>query len=575
MNTSVPLALPWLGAAVLPVLLAMVLVVPPWRGGVVRLAPLAAVPALALGLTAPADAIIELPWLLLGARFGLDAIGRVFLLFTAALWIVAAVYAVRYLATDSRRVRFFAFFLVTMGGNLGLILAQDVVGFYLFFALMNFAAFGLVVHAGTTEARRAGRIYILLVILGEALILAGMLLAVHASGSLDLQTTREAIVGSGQRDLIVALLLIAFGIKAGVVPLHVWLPLAHPVAPTPASAVLSGTMIKAGLLGWLRLLPLGEEAMPGWAALCVFAGLGTAFYAVAAGLAQRDPKTVLAYSSVGQMGLLAVGLGGLMLAPAAATVLVPALLIGVVHHAFAKGTLFLAVGIQPPAGQGLRGPFMLGVGLAAVAMAGLPLTSGAVAKFALKAGMDQTASAGWVALLLPLTGAGTTLLMLRFVNLLGKSAPRHPVRGDSALWLAWAAGLAGVLAAAWTAAGMLQADMVWDALDPAASWSALWPVMGAMLLWWTWHRLGARGLTLPAGDLVVFLEALGARLGEWHGRAMGHARPWHASVAGLLKHPGTLAEPMRRLERHVVQWPMVAAALMLVMGAVLAALVLG
>jgi hypothetical protein len=91
--------------------------------------------------------------------------------------------------------------------------------------------------------------------------------------------------------------------------LHVWLPLAHTVAPTPASAVLSGSMIKAGLLGWIRFLPPGGGGDPAWGAVFIAAGITAAFYGVAIGLGQKHPKTVLAYSSISQMGLITVAFG--------------------------------------------------------------------------------------------------------------------------------------------------------------------------------------------------------------------------------------------------------------------------
>ena len=97
--------------------------------------------------------------------------------------------------------------------------------------------------------------------------------------------------------------------------MHVWLPLAYKAAPTPASAVLSGAMINAGLLGWLRFMPLGLEALPQWSVVVLAAGFGAAFYGVLVGLFQEEPKTVLAYSSISQMGLMTVGVGIGLAAP--------------------------------------------------------------------------------------------------------------------------------------------------------------------------------------------------------------------------------------------------------------------
>jgi formate hydrogenlyase subunit 3/multisubunit Na+/H+ antiporter MnhD subunit len=142
-----------LTTVLLPLLLALGLVARALRPAALALAPWAALPGLALAVTGGTE--IDLPWLLLGTRLGLDGTSRAFLLFTAVLWLAAGPYARAYLEDDPRAPRFFAFFLATMAGNLGLVLAQDIASFYLFFALMTFAAYGLVVYTGTDEARRS------------------------------------------------------------------------------------------------------------------------------------------------------------------------------------------------------------------------------------------------------------------------------------------------------------------------------------------------------------------------------------------------------------------------------------
>jgi hydrogenase-4 component B len=115
---------------------------------------------------------------------------------------------------------------------------------------------------------------------------------------------------SGRLDgLAIGLLLLGLGVKAGMVPLHIWLPLAHPAAPVAASAVLSGTMIKTALLGWMRFLPVGAVALPEWGGLLAGAGTLTLLFALPIGLTQSDPKVVLAYSSISKMGLMMLVLG--------------------------------------------------------------------------------------------------------------------------------------------------------------------------------------------------------------------------------------------------------------------------
>ena len=140
---------------VLPLVMAAALLPRRWRELVVRLAPWASLPALIAAAVSP-SAMLDLPWLLLGIRLGVDGVGQVFLFFTAVLWLLAGIYARSYLAGDAGRTRFFAFYLLTMGGNLGLIVAQDVLSFYLFFALMSFSSYGLIVHKRDPEAYAPG-----------------------------------------------------------------------------------------------------------------------------------------------------------------------------------------------------------------------------------------------------------------------------------------------------------------------------------------------------------------------------------------------------------------------------------
>ncbi|NVJ19554.1 hypothetical protein HV826_36255 [Myxococcus sp. AM010] len=220
-----------------------------WSGA---LASVAALPALGLALAAGRSPSleVELPWLLLGARLGLDATSRPFLLATALLWTAAGVYAASYLAEDPRRHRFHALFLAAMSGNLGLVLSLDVISFYTAYAVMGFSTYGLVIHAGGPEAERAARVYMGFVIFSEVLVFAGLVFAVAAAGgALDVRAVAAGLGGSAWRDVALGLLLAGFGVKAGVLGLHAWLPLAHALAPTPASAVLSGAMLKAGVLG--------------------------------------------------------------------------------------------------------------------------------------------------------------------------------------------------------------------------------------------------------------------------------------------------------------------------------------
>ncbi|WP_439099447.1 complex I subunit 5 family protein [Ectothiorhodospira mobilis] len=537
--TLVPLA---------PLLLALVL---PAGKGAWRLTPLAVLPALGAVLLLPDATRAHLPEVLLGVRLALDPVSRGFLLAAALLWGAAAVYARGDLRDDPHVVRFHVFFLLAMAGNLGLVVAADAVVFYTFFALMSLASVGLVVHRCTAEAWRATWVYLGMAVLGELCLFTGLILQVHAVGDPSLE---RLVLEAPPDGLAVSLIVVGLGAKAGMVPLHLWLPLAHPAAPTPASAVLSGAMIKAGLLGWLYLIPRGE-AMAGVGTWLLVAGLAGAWFGVLAGVLQQRPKTLLAYSSISQMGLMTAGMGLAVQAPELGPALTAALVFYVVHHGLAKGALFLGTGI---ARQVSLPWLLLGLGVPSLALAGLPLTSGAMAKSLLKTPLEATqGDYSAVLLLMALAAAGTAVLMLRFLALVLPGAGRDG-GGSWAMRLPWLllALAAPLLPWCWDPAA------AWALLSPGKLWTAAWPLLlgvgvalaGFLLfrrvrvrvhlpegdLWWLLERAGRAGVQAVARQPVLWRSPGGtlyARLGAW-----------------LVRGWGTLQDRALEAERHMRRW---------------------
>lgn len=502
-----------------PGLLAIALLLRPLSGPARALAPWAALPALVVALL-PREAGQELviPSLLLGSRVGLDAAATVLLPAAALLWLTSGVFARRYLAAGPRRDAFEAWFLAAQSGNLILLVALDAALFYVGFALMSFAAYGLVVHDGTARARHAGRVYLVMVVAGELCLFGALAVALEMAGSVDFAALRAAVAAhpTDGGAIVIALALAGFGFKAGLLGLHVWLPLAHPVAPSPASAVLSGAMIKAGLIGWLRLLPVGEAALPGWGWLLVGVGLATAFYAVAAGLCQREPKTVLAYSSVSQMGLMGLGIG-LALALPGHPEIIAAVIVYALHHGLAKGALFLGAGIaaRPLAAGWAVHAARAALVLGALTLAGAPVSGGLVAKFALKEAVHFLPAPwdGRLGACLAASAVATALLMLRFLYL-AWPRPTPNARGPAAgLWLPWL----GLLAAAWLAPWLLGDPLRGAAAAaPAVSGSA-WPLLAAVALALLAARFAGRWPLprVPPGD-VAWPVSRGLRLAGRH-----------------------------------------------------------
>jgi formate hydrogenlyase subunit 3/multisubunit Na+/H+ antiporter MnhD subunit len=378
-----------------------------------------AAPALCAALLIPTDTRLELDWLLIGATFGLDEIGRIFLLFTSILWLAAGIYAAASMRGTRHVGRFNTFFLLAMAGNLWLITGQDLVSFYVGFALMGISSYGLVIHEGDPAALRAGKVYLVLTLAAEVTLFVALVMIASTTGSI--QPTPDDLVELDE--LTIGLLILGLAVKAGLVPLHVWLPLAHPAAPIPASAVLSGAMIKVALLGWLRFLPIGEIALPGWGLLFVFAGLATALFAVPIGLVQSNPKVLLAYSSVSKMGLMVIILGLMLLEPGVAPAAAMGLALYAGHHALAKGGLFLGVGLRKSAGA--QGLVFSGLLLLALSMAAVPLTGGAVAKYGIKPVFAEIDWA-WLKVAIALTTMATAFMMARFIWSMWHLKRAHP-----------------------------------------------------------------------------------------------------------------------------------------------------
>jgi formate hydrogenlyase subunit 3/multisubunit Na+/H+ antiporter MnhD subunit len=312
----------------------------------------------------------------------------------------------------------------------------------------------------------------------------------------------------------------------------------------PASAVLSGAIVKAGVIGLLRFLPVeGTEA--GWSLALGAIGGATAFWGIGCGLTQRNPKTVLAYSTVSQMGFAVAALGLGLAAGDPATPM--AVSFYAAHHVLAKGGLFLALGVAARCGGGPRGlllvllpALVLGLGFA-----GLPPTGGALAKAATKPLFGE----GAAALLAALAATGSTLLMLHFAGLLSAALGRGEGTGrpPMALLLPWLgiALLAVLLPWARYAPSGLGDPLA--TLSVAELWKALWPVLLGAALLPVLRRWGARLPPVPEGDLLHPVQ-----------RLLGAARGLGAAIA--------------RVEAALTAWPAAGLALLLLAAAFGAAL---
>jgi formate hydrogenlyase subunit 3/multisubunit Na+/H+ antiporter MnhD subunit len=295
----------------------------------------------------------------------------------------------------------------------------------------------------------------------------------------------------------------------------------------PASAVLSGAIIKAGVIGLIRFLPVGATPVA-WGEVLVVIGFVTAFWGVLAGITQRNPKTVLAYSSVSQMGVVAAAIG-MGLAAGIATTPVSAAFYAM-HHVLAKGALFLAVGVATVSGGRARRLVIAPAVLLALGFGGLPPSGGWLAKEAVKAELGS----GLAGTLSMLSAAGSTVLMLHFTRRLAAAFPTEagvrPPRGMLLPWLALAA--ASVLVPWLLFPGYWASVLTLDALT-----KAVLPVAAGALGLLALARWGGRLPAVPEGDVIHLARRLlraAAPLGGLLARAEAVLRRWPAAGLALL-----------------------------------------
>ena len=240
----------------------------------------------------------------------LDPLSAVFAPAMALVTMLAAIYGSEYLQSHAGRknlgVSWFFFNLLTVSMLL-VVAARNGVLFLVAWELMSLASFFLVMMEDETESvRRAGWIYLVAMHLGTAFLLALFLLLGHNAESLDFEYLTTAAAPSG---VLFVLAVIGFGTKAGFIPMHVWLPETHPAAPSHVSAVMSGVMIKTGIYGLLRMLTLIGPPAAWWGWTFVAIGVVSGIFGVLYALSQHDLKRLLAYHSVENIGIIALGIG--------------------------------------------------------------------------------------------------------------------------------------------------------------------------------------------------------------------------------------------------------------------------
>ena len=487
------------GAFAVPIGMLLACLWPAMLARMPQYLPFAPTPALAAVLLVGDDSPLLVGSTRLHLSFAFDLPGALLLGGAALLWIASGAYARPYLTSRLNQGRFVVCWLMALTGCIGVFLAADMMGLYFFLALLTLGAGGLVIYHETPRAWRAGASYIGIALLAESLLLmAFVMLGSQIPGdSLSIRDAVRALTISPQRDLILTLLIAGFGMKAGLFPCHFWMPLAYAAAPTPASAVLSGAVVKASILGMIRFLPF-EAGIAGWGTALAGVGLFSAIYGVVIGIPQRNPKVVLAYSSVSQMGFMVAVIGMGMIAGDGRAALATAFY--ATNHILVKGALFLSVGVIAATGSRYLWPVLLPTALIAVGLGGLPLTGGGLAKLV----VDGPLGDGTASKIATVSAVGTTVLMLQFLRRLLNNVSQDPeAKAAAGLVVPWLTVAAGSIIMPWILYLAIPSGTLPDPLAPAAVWKALWPVLlGAALavVLWRQARWFERG---PEGEITM------------------------------------------------------------------------
>ncbi len=497
---------------------------------------------------------VEFGWALPVGRFAaaVDDLSAVFLVPMLVISAAGAIYGLGYWKQsrhpgNGRKLRLF--WGIMTAGMMGVVLARDGVLFLVAWEFMALAAFFLVTTEDRKPAvRRVGWIYLVATHVGTLCLLGFFALLRYATGSFSLWQRLGDQTPAAVAIAIFVLGAIGFGLKAGLMPLHVWLPGAHANAPSHVSAILSGVLLKTGVYGLVRLGMLLEHPPIWWGAVFLIAGSVSAIVGIAYAAGQRDFKRLLAYSSIENIGIITIGLGlGLVGRSVGRMDLVVlgmgGALLHVLNHSLFKPLLFMGAGavvhsartreIDLLGGLGQRMPrtaalFFIG----AIAICGLPPLNGFVSELFIYIGLFKSSMARdswiWVALAAPALALVGSLALGAFVKLFGvvfggtartaHSEHAHDpgaamigpmvVLAAGCVWIGILPG--GAVAFVCRAAGMIR----WTGAEPSgglASYVPLWVittlsagilVISAMVGLWVWKRSKGNvrtGLTWDCG----------------------------------------------------------------------------
>lgn len=322
-----------------------------------------------------------------------DGFRKLYALIASLMWLMTSLFSIQYLDHGHAQGRYSLFTLLTLGATLGVFLSDDLITAFLFFEILSFTSYCWVIHEENPGAMRAGQTYLAIAILGGMTMLMGLMMLHAKLGSLSFEALSKAVQNGEAIRLYLpgALILAGFGAKAGMFPLHVWLPKAHPVAPAPASALLSGVLTKVGIYG---ILVISTRMFFGdllWGNLLLFTGLVNMLLGALLALFSTDLKRTLACSSMSQIGFILFGIGAQSLLGEHNALAAQGTVLHMLNHSLIKLLLFMAAGViyfnthhlglNDIRGYGRKRPFLMVFFLiGAASISGIPFFSGYASK---------------------------------------------------------------------------------------------------------------------------------------------------------------------------------------------------
>jgi len=338
-----------------------------------------------------------------GLHFAMDGFRSLYALVAAVMWMMTTIFSKEYFAHYRNRNRYYLFMLLTLGATMGVFLSADLYTTFIFFEIMSFTSYVWVAHDEKSSSLKAAQTYLAVAVIGGMVMLMGLFLLYDALGSLEIAMLFELAADCSDKVRLYvagACVSIGFGAKAGMFPLHIWLPKAHPVAPAPASALLSGILTKSGIFG-LLVVSCNLFLYDGlWGSVILLIGTITMFGGAVLALFSVDLKRTLACSSMSQIGFIMVGIGMQGLLGEENALAARGTILHMVNHSLIKLVLFMAAGVvfmnlhklnlNDIRGFGRKKPLFHAVFLmGALGIGGIPLWNGYVSKTLLHEGIVE------------------------------------------------------------------------------------------------------------------------------------------------------------------------------------------